>query len=243
MICYMSCHHKALTSLPLNARPILNLRLRRVRQSLIIFKKLLRRFRLQVFRKTDPRRHRIFGVGLSKTATTTLCDALNVLGFKSIHYAPIARISNGKVKLTWPWWIEDYDAMADLPVAATYWQLAERFPNATFILTTRDEDAWLTSAQKHFNATSYQDAKRQPRFANGVLLDAHMYGQNVFDEDVFRKAFRAHNEAVRKHFADHPRFYELDICGGDSWKALCDIVDQPIPDVPFPKSNVRQPTD
>ena len=60
-------------------------------------------------------RPRIFGIGLSKTATTSLCDALGILGFKALHYAPVAEIDDLGVRLNWPWWVEDYDAMADLP--------------------------------------------------------------------------------------------------------------------------------
>ncbi|GIT89303.1 hypothetical protein ROBYS_43190 [Roseobacter sp. OBYS 0001] len=176
---------------------------------------------------------------MSKTATTSLCDALEILGFKSIHYAPISRIKGSAVHLTWPWWIEDYEAMADLPVACLYKELGARFPNAIFVLTVRNEREWLVSARKHFSLPAYNRAKHQSRFRQSIALDKHMYGSNVFEESCYLEAFRTHNEAVRRHFAKHPKFHELDICGGDGWNELCKIVDRPIPDSPFPRSNVR----
>ena len=204
-----------------------------------VVEKTLRRLRLQILGQRDPLRPRIFGVGLSKTATTTLCDALRVLGFNALHYGPVARIEDGAAQLEWPWWLEDVDAMADLPVAAVYQELAERFPTSTFILTTRNEDAWLSSARKHFNAEAVARTREQSRFAHGLALDRYMYDANVFHEDRFRAAFRRHNNAVRTYFGSDPRFHEMDICAGEGWERLCDIVNRPIPRQPFPKSNVR----
>lgn len=202
-------------------------------------RRLFRRFHLQLMRARDPLRPRIFGVGLSKTATTSLCDALDILGFKTIHYAPIVRIENGSSSLQWPWWIEDFDAMADLPVAVMFRQLAERFPTSTFILTHRDEDDWLSSAEKHFSRERVEQACQSERYEQGVLLDRFAYGTNIFDEKTFRLAFRQHNSEVRDFFRGSPRFYELDICGGDGWCELSHITGRSPPDLPFPKSNVR----
>lgn len=122
-------------------------------------------------------------------------------------------------------------------------QLSRRFPNLTFILITQDEDAWLASACKHFNQTAFDRSRRVQKFEQRVLLDKHMYGANVFEEARYRQAFRNHTAAVRQHFDGDPRYHELDICGGDRWERLCQIVDRPIPDVPFPKSNVRSELD
>jgi hypothetical protein len=199
----------------------------------------LRRLQLQVLCQRDPFRPRIFGVGLSKTATTTLCDALRLLEFNTIHYGPVARIETDTAHLQWPWWLEDVDAMADLPVAAVFRQLAERFPTSTFILTTRDEEAWLSSARKHFNAEAFAKALQLPHFQKGLKLNKYMYDDNVFNEDKFRAAFRKHNSHVRSYFGSDPRFHEMDICAGDGWDRLCDIVNRPVPDISFPKSNVR----
>lgn len=204
-----------------------------------ISERILRRLHLQVLGARDPMRPRIFGIGLSKTATTSLCDALGILGFKALHYAPVAEIDDLGVRLNWPWWVEDYDAMADLPVAVVFRQLAERFPTSTFILTVRDEEAWLASAEKHFNPARYRRASSERRFEQGLLLNKFAYGTNQFELEAFRSAFRQHNAEVRDFFAGHPRYFELDICGGDSWNEVCRIVNKPVPATPFPISNVH----
>ena len=52
-------------------------------------------------------------------------------------------------------------------------------------------------------------------------------------------AYRAHNAAVRAHFATAPpgQYLELDLVRRPRWDELCAFLDQPVPLVPLPHAN------
>lgn len=199
------------------------------------------RIRYQLLGSKDPARTRVICVGMSKTATTTICDALDLLGYRAIHYAPIARMDAGKPQLTWPWWMNKYDAMADITVAAVYRELHALFPTATFILTFRAEDAWLKSCAKHFTAAKIETVRRESGQGAAATLDLNRYmlGANVFEPETFLAHYRRHNAEVREHFRGNPRFFEMDLTTGQGWAPLCEAVGKPVPATPFPQSNKR----
>lgn len=195
------------------------------------------RFRLLGQRRWN--REIVFGLGLSKTATSSLDRAMDILGYTTIHYPPIARVEGARCDLDWPWWMEKYDSANDLPVAATYRQLHERFPNATFILTVRDLDAWLDSCRKHFTEERAKGFEGVPRLEQARRLYLHMYGRTSFERTAFADAYRRHVDGVVDFFANRKPLTILDIPRGDAWPELCAAVGRPVPFVPFPMRNVR----
>uniref|UniRef100_UPI0025CDDBBF sulfotransferase n=1 Tax=uncultured Thiohalocapsa sp. TaxID=768990 RepID=UPI0025CDDBBF len=107
-----------------------------------------------------------------------------------------------------------------------YPQLDERYPDAKFILTLRDEDAWLASFADQF-ATGGLDPF-------SVQLHRDLYGTDRFDANLCRQSFREHAARAKAHFAEQERFVQLDIEGGAGWKPLCDFLGLPTPDLSFP---------
>lgn len=133
----------------------------------------------------------VFGIGLSKTGTTSLNDALDILGYRAFHLPPIARAgADGTIRSDWPWWVWKYDAMTDLTVAVLHRELRAEFPNARFIYTRRDMTPWLASCAKHFTREL-----RERRIAQGQTYLAPLvkafYGSDLFDEEGFRAAICA----------------------------------------------------
>ena len=48
----------------------------------------------------------VFGIGLSKTGTTSLNDALEILGYAAFHLPPITSVTRaGGIEMKWPWWV------------------------------------------------------------------------------------------------------------------------------------------
>src|SRR5688572_13581789 len=94
---------------------------------------------------------KVFGLGLSKTGTTSLGGALNLLGIETIHYPHDQKtyhdLRNGNYRLSI---LEEYQGAVDIPVAPYYAQLDTIYPDSKFILTVRDKDSWLTSAEVHW---------------------------------------------------------------------------------------------
>lgn len=95
--------------------------------------------------------NKIFGIGIGRTGTKSLTEALRILGYKCIHWSPDKAtqrevISGTKISRI----VEKRDVIIDtvLPILH-YKEYAKRFPDAKFILTTRDEQGWLKSIKKH----------------------------------------------------------------------------------------------
>src|SRR6185503_19618665 len=95
----------------------------------------------------------IFGIGLSKTGTTSLYAALHELGYRSATYGHMAELGlsdwfRGDFTTDY---LAGYDAVTDLPIGVFYAQLDMRYPGSKFILTVRDVESWLVSAKTQFS--------------------------------------------------------------------------------------------
>jgi hypothetical protein len=183
---------------------------------------------------------KIFCVGLNKTGTRSLSDALEILGYRCLHWggpdAAIAlrrgpeirvaverALAEGRPLLDD---IDDVDAYSDILALSTNFDLLDRqYPGSKFILTVRDLDGWLDSRRRHVET----NVERQSRGEyGGTFL--------VVDYPGWTSERTEHERRVREYFADRPNdLLVLDISGGDDWKALCTFLDVAIPDVPFPR--------
>jgi len=172
----------------------------------------------------------IFGIGLSKTGTTSLHDALEILGYRSIHYPPAHMMLGGDYSC-----LRDYEAASDISVSFCFEQLDKAFPGSKFILTDRAEESWLRSC-----------AARFPRevihaFYGGRPEEAvfeQCYGTTYYQEEHFRLARGRHLGCVLEHFAGRwDDLLILNPCAGDGWERLCAFLGRPIPSSAFPSSN------
>lgn len=179
----------------------------------------------------------VFGIGLSKTGTTSLDNALDILGYAPFHLPPIAKAdAAGNIRSDWPWWVWKHDAMTDLTVAVLHRELRAEFPNAKFIYTRRDMERWLKSCEKHFTQELRDRRIQQGQTYLAPLVKA-FYGSEVFEESGFRAAYERHDaEVMALHGADS-NFMTYDLTDGQGWAPLCDFLGKPVPDQPFPKSN------
>jgi len=179
---------------------------------------------------------RVFGIGLQKTATTSLHEAFKLLGFDSLHWG------TGEAPMIWyemnalgrSATLEQWYALSDNPIPLLYKQLDKAYPGSKFILTVRDEVDWLVSVKKLW------DHKHNPtRYLWDVYpisnqLHTALYGRKDFDALVFLDRYRRHNLEVLEYFKDRPD--DLLVTGA-GWPALCKFLDKPIPTVPYPRSN------
>jgi hypothetical protein len=173
--------------------------------------------------ETERRGHRkVFGVGLSRTGTTSLHLALCRLGYRSIHYPPLHQLSD---------LLRDYDAAVDTSVACSFRELDMLYPGSRFILTVRDFRSWLESTERFFaRSPPTEEWKREVRLRT--------YGVLEWDRRAFLNAYHRHVEAVLEYFADRSgQLLVLDICAGEGWRALCDFLGTPVPALPFPHAN------
>ena len=146
-----------------------------------------------------------------------------MLGYTAVHFPT----SLGQ--------IDHHDASTDTPVAANFGNLDQRYPNSKFILTIRDKPSWLESCEKFWRKNG-EDFEKTEFIRN---LHATLYGSNDFDPARFSAAYDRHIDAVGEFFRDRPNdLLTLDVfTDGDPWAALCDFLETPRQQAPFPHQN------
>ena len=187
-----------------------------------------------------PLRPKIFVLGLSKTGTTSIGDALALLGYKRIGWKDIRSRSLVHTYLHGDFsaLVEQtnyFDAFEDLPWPFVYREMAERFPDAKFILTLRrDEESWVRSLTRHMARGEWAPAEA-------------FYGVQRVEgsEEVVRGVYRNHSRGVREYFEGMPeRYVEIVVDDGDeNWGKLCRVARCPggvVPTIGFPKSNTAE---
>jgi len=183
---------------------------------------------------------KIFGIGMFKTGTTSLENALRILGFNHINnttffggdsfgflhrnvkdivceydYDKFSDDENDKIKKA----IESYDAFSDHPWMWCYKKAFELYPNAKYILTTRKNETALGNSDWNF------------WLANGAKEE------DIPSKEEFIHRYKTHNNEVRNFFDGNSNFIELCFENGDGWKELCEFLSLPIPSDDFPHSN------
>lgn len=179
---------------------------------------------------------KIFGIGLSKTGTSSLAQALSQLGLKTRDYPGLTRYSRGDLSSIDSSLLDEFDALTDTPIPSFYRELDSRYPDAKFILTLRERQGWLNSCKKQF---TQKLADKQNEAHNQLFMD--LYDCTVFDEAKFSAGYDRFVQGVLEHFRDRPeKLLSLNITDGDGWEQLCPFLGRSIPDIPFPKANVTR---
>ncbi|KAK3079928.1 hypothetical protein LTS18_003570 [Coniosporium uncinatum] len=100
-------------------------------------------------------RPKVFVIGLSKTGTTSIGDALALLGYRRLGWKDVLSRHlvhawrNGDMDRLFAQTLH-YDAFEDLPWAVVYPEMAKWFSDAKFILSLRtDEAKQLKSMRRH----------------------------------------------------------------------------------------------
>lgn len=185
---------------------------------------------------------KIFGIGFYKTGTTTLYDALRTLGYHTVNgdkpgsypgaddgATLIRQIDAGDLRLPT---FEMFDAFTDNPYFRIWREIYALYPDARYILTVRDEEAWIASCVKFFR-------HRRIRPMRIWMFGVHANpSRDEASRQAWLDAYRAHNAAVRAHFASCPQqFLEFDPTHETHWDRLCAFLGAPVPERPWPHTN------
>jgi hypothetical protein len=188
---------------------------------------------------------KVFGIGLSKTGTTSFVAALEMLGYSALHWTNPA---------THELFCDDdvflFDAFADLPTCEHFEQYYFAFPNARFIYTTRPFESWKRSYLAQMQARGDQSfgARRNKAMrADGVpwgARNARLSFSMYYNYSSIEEAFETYDRRVRSFFADKPadRFLEFSLSDGHAWPELCGFLNRPVPNQPYPRKNPQRAT-
>lgn len=190
---------------------------------------------------------KVFGIGLSRTGTSSLTRALEALGFDTLHFInPITkRILD----------LDDFyffDAFTDSPVAYRFEELYTLFPDAKFIYTVRNLSDWVRSNSQLYEPmgfTTTQEMKAwftQPEankfsklFQNYHPTYREAYESLYADFPTWEDSYHAFEQRVQQFFKEKPKdkLLTINICDGEGWEKLCTFLNRPIPKEDFPHKN------
>ncbi len=174
---------------------------------------------------------KIFNIGLNRAGTGSLTEALNILGYRAVHFKHDGRrvydivqdnAHSGRRLLSGL--DARFDAFSDFTAYGFFDVLDTQYPNSKFSITWRELEAWLDS-----RARKVKKNRSDPNYRYDFLtVDRDRWTRD-------RALFRARTDDYFQ--ARHNDLLVIDIPAGDGWQALCKFLDVPAPDAPFPWRN------
>ena len=187
----------------------------------------------------------VIGAGFGRTGTESMKLALEALGKGPCHHMKEVLVDSEQIAL-WrsaaqgdlPEWEEafaGYNSAVDWPTAYFWRELSEYYPDAMVLLTVRSADSWYESMTNTIFKTL--KASTDPASIGLKLIGEGVFGGRLDD--------RAHAIAVyEKNIADVQAAFTqerlLTYHLGEGWEPLCQFLGEPVPNIPFPRSNSRE---
>ncbi|MGD2171839.1 MAG: sulfotransferase [Gammaproteobacteria bacterium] len=196
---------------------------------------------------------KVIGSGFGRTGTMSMKQALEHLGLGRCHHMievmenpaqlPFWKAIAAGEPVDWAEVFAEYNSQVDWPGAHVWAETAAAFPDARVIHTERPEDAWWNS----FNGTigkffaSYSKLDLPPHIDDIFDTMVSWFMKDTFedftDRDSAISAYRRNNQRVRETIpADRLLVFHV----ADGWGPLCEFLELPVPDMPFPHSHPRQ---
>ena len=141
---------------------------------------------------------KVFGVGLSRTSTTSLSHHLASLGLTVLHYDAFLTIylnNNSASTFDWRGIYDKVDAVMDLPTSFYYKELYAVYPNSVFISTERNPETWFKSFEKYLKKMLKTLFLGQTSF---ILDSLHttVYGSAEPDHNLWIENYKKHYARV-----------------------------------------------
>ena len=203
---------------------------------------------------------KVICAGWGRTGTRSLKYALEYLTTKpSYHMQNILLNKNDATlwhdlifnnynnnRFNWETIFKGYGACLDFPSCNYYKELMEAYPDAKVILTVRDAESWIKSWNvlnnqilKSFTfrflaQIPFTSFKLQKDIHNKMILGedgAFQGAKNNYDR---MKKFNDWNRSVIE-FVPQDRLLVYQV--KDGWEPLCNFLNVPVPDIPFPYKN------
>jgi hypothetical protein len=191
---------------------------------------------------------KIFGIGVHRTGTSSLRDALGELGIKIKHFFVVDGLSKKLWKLGINFHylsriyklLEEYDGLCDFPVPVIFKKLDKKYPNSKFILTVRSPDSWIRSVENHIKNDIY-NCNRNNDGKYSLLFEEYLfYNIKFFDKKILMKKYLEYNKKTIKYFKNRPNdLLVIDFSEGDNWKKICSFLNKKVPNKHFPCVNKR----
>jgi hypothetical protein len=203
---------------------------------------------------------KLIGAGLPRTGTLTQKVALEMLGVGPCYHMVTVLADLDQAGLwsralqgesPWSEIFDGFESTADWPGGYFYKELMEVYPDAKVLLSVREEEAWERSMRQTVWALRYGEslirllssarAHVSPQWqgfldmVNGLIWEnrgtfasGHEEAKQLID------GMNRHNEEVKRNVPPE-RLLVWSVTEG--WEPLCEFLEVPIPDMPFPHEN------
>jgi len=210
-----------------------------------------------IFRNRNKNSAKVFCIGGGKTGTTSIEKALKDFGYKMGDQAKGELLLNAYAERSFEdivRYCESAEAFQDAPFCFkhTFIALDQAYPNAKFILTIRDsQEQWYNSLVK-FHSKLITGGERVPTVADlknfgyrykGYVWDVRqkVFGfseqDDPYDETKLKDYYTSHNNMVLDYFKNKSNLLVLNVAETDSYKKLCEFLDQKPLYTAFPWEN------
>jgi hypothetical protein len=203
---------------------------------------------------------RLIGAGLPRTGTLSQKVGLEMLGLGPCYHMvnvlgdlDEAQVWRRALEGEGPWQevFDGFQSTVDWPGSFFYKELIEAYPDAKVLLSVRDADAWERSMRDTIWGIFYGDTlihdlssargRVDPKWKGYLELMEEMWRRSGLisagadtDSDSMRSAMEHFNEEVQQTVpSDRLLVWSVN----DGWDALCEFLDVPVPDTPFPHLN------
>lgn len=202
---------------------------------------------------------KLLGAGLPRTGTLSQKVALEILGVGPCYHmvnvlgdldlAPQwRRAMAGDV--AWDEIFNGFEATVDWPGSFFYKELMQAYPDAKVLLSVRESAAWARSMRDTIWGLFYGEtmirhlssarAEIDPKWRGYMEMMDEMWrlsglmdGPATSDEYLSAAIDRYHDEV--RSTVPPERLLVWSVC--DGWEPLCEFLEVPVPDMPFPRLN------
>jgi Sulfotransferase domain len=202
---------------------------------------------------------KLIGAGLPRTATLSQKIALESLGLTPCYHmvnvladlelaSDWRKVLDGELPLTDV--LNGYEATVDWPGSFFYRELIELYPDAKVLLSVRDDEAWARSMQQTIWGLFYDDVLMRHLSYARASVDGPWKSYLEMMEEMWERSGLIEGEmtnlegmaaAVGRYNAEVqevvPAERLLVWSAGDGWEPLCEFLELPVPELPFPRVN------
>ena len=195
----------------------------------------------------------VIGAGFGRTGTHSLGLALVQLGFGPCYSLPevaknpgLTEIWNKAIdgkEVGWHHLFNSYRSSVEWPVVSFIHEMIQNFPDARFVLTQREPESWYESASRtifeglELSAHNPDPAKRDSSAMKRRLILEHTFEGMYWNKEHTIEIYKKHVQHVIGT-VPQKRLLHFDV--RDGWEPLCDFLQKPAPQEPFPWLNERK---
>ncbi|HUZ28832.1 MAG TPA: sulfotransferase [Solirubrobacteraceae bacterium] len=203
---------------------------------------------------------KLIGAGLPRTGTLSQKVGLEMLGLAPCYHMVNVLGNLGEAEYwrraldgqaPWEQVFDGFQATVDWPGSFFYQELLDYYPDAKVLLSIRDSEGWVKSMRTTIWGLFYDDVlmrdlstargRVDPKWRSYLDMVEGMWEQSGLIDDgadttseSMQAAFDRFNQEVQDTV---PADRLLVWSAGDGWEPLCEFLELPVPDTPFPRLN------